>query len=268
MREFFVNLFSRDLGPEITLFSVWHIMYVVLIVGLTIGGAFLFKNKSEKTKKRVLGILAICTIAVYIADFFIMPLARGTVEKNGTIDIDKLPFHICTLLSFFIGFAQFNPKFDKVKDAIAVLAIVSSLMYITYPGSALGGVTTFSYKVVQTFVYHGLVFSWGTLSVCLGSVKFEWKKIWKPLVGLVLIAIWAAFGNAVYSSADHHYDWFFITGSTFPFIPTWAMPVVVVAAIFAMVAIIYSINHVVRIIARKIAEKRQAKPTKETAENV
>jgi len=255
MRDFFVNLFSRACGPEITLFSIWHIMYIVLICGLTIGGVFLFRNKSDKTKNIVLSVLAYIVIGVYIADFFIMPLSRGDV------DVDKLPFHICTLLSFFVGFAQFNKKFECVREPIAVLAIVSSLMYITYPGSALGGVTVFSYKVVQTFVYHGLLFSWGCLSVGLKVTTFKWKNIWKALVGLCLIAVWAAFGNCTYSSADHHYDWFFITGSTFPFIPSWLMPFVVVTAIFGMVALIYLINWGVNKIVEKIAAKKQAKLT-------
>ncbi len=258
MREFFVNLFSMERGSEITLFSGWHFMYIIAILGLTLLLGILFKKKSDRAKKILLSVLAYCVIGVYIADFFIMPLATGTLGANGGIDVDKLPFHICTLLSFFVGFAQFNPKFAKVKDAIVALAIISSLMYITYPGSALGGVTVFSYKVTQTFAYHGLLFAWGTLSLALNAVEFNWKTIWKPLVGLVIIALWASFGNAVYSSADHHYDWFFVTGSTFGMSP-YLMPLLVICATFAMVAIIYAINHVSRIVARKIAIKKQQK---------
>lgn len=77
------------------------------------------------------------------------------------MDVDKLPFHICTLVAVFIPFAQFNKKFAKIKDVISCLAIVASLIYISYPGSALGGVLPWCYKVVQTFVFHGLVFAWG-----------------------------------------------------------------------------------------------------------
>ena len=59
MREFLLKMFQFEGGPEITLFSIWHIMYIVLIVGLTIGLAFILKNKSQKAKDLTLKILAI-----------------------------------------------------------------------------------------------------------------------------------------------------------------------------------------------------------------
>ena len=128
-------MFSFAGGPEITLFSIWHIMYIVLIIGLTIGLAFILKNKSAKTKKTTLNIIAIAAISVYIADFFIMPLAG--VSYGGYLD--KLPFHICTFISVMIPFAQFKAKNtskfgNSFREVVACLAIVSSLMYCTYPG--------------------------------------------------------------------------------------------------------------------------------------
>lgn len=251
MREFLLKMFQFEGGPEITLFSIWHIMYIVLIVGLTIGMAFILKNKSEKTKKVVLSVLAIAAISVYIADFFIMPLNRANGDPTRQlIDIDKLPFHICTFISIMIPFAQFNSKAQKgtsFREVVACLAIVSSLMYITYPGSALGEIGTFSYKVVQTFAFHGLVFSWGVLSLTTGSITLKFKNIWKQLVGILIIMAWATLGNNAYAD----YNWFFLKTSIFPFIPDALMPLAVLAAVFAMCAIIYSIDLLVKKVVRK-----------------
>lgn len=252
MRDLLLKLFGTTDGVEITLFSIWHILYIVLIVGLTIGAAYLLKNKTQETKEKVLKIIAYSAIALYIADFFIQPLSRDSFD----MDVDKLPFHICTLTACFIPFAQFNKKFDKIKDVISCFAIVAPLMYITYPGSALGGVSFYSYKVVQTFIFHGLVFAWGVLSLTTGFSRLEFKKIWKELIGLVIIALWAAFGNAAYSHEGHHFDWFFITGSTFPFVPTWLMPFAVITAVFGMCAIIFSIDLLVK---KQLAKKSAVK---------
>ena len=110
MREFLLNLFGTDEGSiEITLFSIWHILYFVLIVGGTIGACFLLKNKSEETKEKVRKILAYLVIGVYLADFFIQPFMSSDYSMN----VDKLPFHICTLMGCLIPFVQFNKKFDK-----------------------------------------------------------------------------------------------------------------------------------------------------------
>ncbi len=255
MRDFLINIFREtEINLEITLFSVWHIMYLVLIVGLSIALGFILRNKSDKAKSLTLKILAYAVTTVYILDFFIMPLSR----ESGEIDLDKLPFHICTLMALLVPFAQFNSKFEKLKEPIVCLSLVASLMYITYPGSALGGVGTFSYKVVQTFVYHGLLFSWGYLNIALNATKLEFKNIWKCAVGILIIIAWAFLGTSIYSNADHHYDWFFVTGTTFPFIPTWLMPFVVLFAVFGMCAIIYSINLVVRRIITKHRNKKTA----------
>ena len=262
MREIFVKIFNNAWEvPEITLFSIWHIMYIALIVGLTIGAAFILKNKSQETKTKVLNILAIAAIASYILDFFIMPIARvkGNPELVGDIDLDKLPFHICTLIGCLIPFAQFNTKLknSKVKDVVVCLAIVASLMYITYPGSALGGVGAFCYKVVQTFLFHGLVFAWGVLSLTTKSAELKFKTIWKQAVGIAIIIVWAALGNSIYSNDAKSFDWFFITGSTFPFIPKPLMPLVVLVAVFGMCAIIYSIDLIVKKVIAKKSNKKE-----------
>lgn len=237
---------------EITLFSGWHFMYIALILGVSIGLALALRGRSEKTKQIVLSVYAILVTVVYIADFFMMPLMRD----DHSIDIDKLPFHFCTVLAIFVPFAQFNKKFSSVKDVIACFAIVSTLMYITYPGSALGGVDVFSYKVVQTFLYHGVLFTWGFLSVTTGSAVLSFKKIWKELIGLAILVVWGLIGSYTYSNLTPNlYDWFFVTGSTYPFIPAWLMPFVVLTAVFAMCAIIHLIDYVVKICLSKKTNK-------------
>ena len=254
MREFLLKMFQSEGGPEITLFSIWHIMYIVLIVGLTIGLAFILKNKSQKAKDLTLKILAVSTIAVYIADFFIMPLARS----SGDIDIDKLPFHICTFIGVMIPFAQFNSKLKEsssFKEVVSCLAIVASLMYITYPGSALGDIGTFSYKVVQTFVFHGLVFSWGLLSLTTGHSKLSFKNIWKQLIGIGIIMAWATFGN--YAYAD--YNWFFLKSSAFAFVPDKFAALSVLIGVFAMCAIIYCLDLAAKAIFKKRNVKEESK---------
>lgn len=251
MREFLLNICQFNGGPEITLFSIWHIFFLIQIVGGAIGLAFMLKNKSEKFKKIVLNILAIATIATYILDFFIMPLAR----TSGDIDLDKLPFHICTFIGVLVPFAQFNnaaKKGTSFREVVACLAIVSSLMYVTYPGSALGGVGAFSYKVMQTFLFHGFLFNWGVISLTTGTIELKFKNIWKQLVGILIVMAWATLGNFIYAD----YNWFFLKTSIFPFIPDYLMPLAVLLSVFAMCAIIYSIDLVVKKI---INRKKKAK---------
>ena len=51
MTKFLRNIFGWKVGKvSIELFSIWHFLYILLIAGAIVGGAFLLKNKSkEKT---------------------------------------------------------------------------------------------------------------------------------------------------------------------------------------------------------------------------
>ena len=248
MREVFLKIFSEgNSGLEITLFSIWHILYIVLIVGCSIGAGIHLRKKGETTTNKVLNVLAYLIPIIYVADFFLMPFARDSYD----IDIDKLPFHVCTLMGVLIPFVHFNKKLEKIKTPVTVLGLVGALMYITYPGSALGGIEPFCYKIIQTFLYHGLLLAYGYISIAADAIKLDFKKIYKELCLIVCVILWAGLGNVLYSNEDHHYDWFFVTGSTFPFVPKWLMPYTVLAAVFGMCAIIYSLNMGIRKLINK-----------------
>lgn len=79
------------------------------------------------------------------------------------------------------------------------------------------------------------------------------------MIAIICIALWASLGNAVYSNPDHHYDWFFLTGSSFPFVPEPLMPLAVVVAILGMVFIIYGIYYGFMAIKESVKAKRELK---------
>ena len=243
MREFFVNLFETREEPfDVTLYSVWHILYVVIIFAAIIGMAFYLRKKDASIKERVLNFIAYSLVVVYIGDFFIQPLFR-----EGAMNVDKLPFHICTLLCPVIAFTQFNKRFACIKEPVAFLSVISPLMYIVYPGSALGTESPFCYEIIQTFVYHGVLLAYGVLLMTTKTVMPNIKNSYKSLIGIGTTIIWAAFGNVVYSEEGwgKGFDWFFITGKTFPFIPQILMPFVVAACTYGMVIAIYVIYYLI-----------------------
>ncbi len=244
MYEFWHTLFRDYDGGnlwEIKLFNVWHILYIVLIFGLT--ALITWRGTVKKQKQTcILNVLAAVLVGSYLLDFMIQPFMTDSFKMN----IDKLPFHICIVCCPLILLVQFCKKAKWLKMPVVIFSLVASLMYITYPGTALGGITCFSYRVVQTFVYHGLLFAFGFLNLAWGVVELKWSKIWHCAVVLVCLELWAGLGNFSYNHADVHYDWLFITGSTYPFIPKPLMPVVVFAAIMLMVVIIYALYFLFR----------------------
>ena len=245
MKEFFAHLFSENNSTlEIGLFDIWHFLYLFIVFGTCALMVILFKNRSDGAKEKVLRIFAYLTIGLYVADFMIMPLS----DSYSGISTYKLPYNICTLMAVMVPFAQFNLKFKPIKTPIVVLSIASSLMWMCYPGSALGGQPPFSYIIFQTFMYHGMLFSWGFLTLALGMLELDIKRIWKEFVGILCILVWAWFGNTIY---EGNQNWFFIESSIFLFLKDEIMPFMVVISVFAVCLVIYGIYYAVKGILNK-----------------
>ena len=240
MKVFFDWLLSeKNSNLQIGLFDRWHILYLAVIFIGTVVLAVLGAKKNG-WKHKILHLMAYLTVGLYVIDFFAMPLSDS---YGYSISAYKLPFNICTIMAVLVPFVQFNPKFSGIKQPVVVLSIASSLMWMCYPGSALGGQPPFSYIIFQTFMYHGFLFCWGVLNLAYGEVKLQFKKIWKEVAGIFMILVWAAFGNAIY---DRGYNWFFIETSIFPFLTDAVMPLAVVASVFGVCLVIYSVYYALR----------------------
>ena len=257
MKEFVRMLFSQNNSDlEIGLFDVWHFLYLTVILGGSVLLALTFQSKSEKAKTRLLHLFAYLTVGLYVVDFFIMPLS----DSYSGISIYKLPFNICTIMAVLVPFVEFNPRFAKIKKSVVVLSMTAALMWMCYPGSALGGQPPFCYLIFQTFMYHGFLYAYGFLNLSLGKVSLDYKTIWQELVGVLLILVWADFGNTIYGREQ---NWFFIETSIFPFLPDSIMPLAVVFSVCGSCFVVYCIYFAVRELWQKAHASAAA--TKTTA---
>ena len=255
MKEWGYWLLSQNNSSlTIGLFDVWHFLYLFIIFGGTILLSVLYTNKSAESKEKLMRVFAYLTIGMYVADFFLMPLS----DSYNRISIDKLPFHVCTLMGVMAPFVQFNPRFASVRPAVVTLAVASSLMWMCYPGSALGGQPPFSYIILQTFMYHGVLFCWGVLNLSLGAVTLRWKGIWKEFVGVLIILVWSGIGNALYPDQN----WFFTKYSIFPFLSDAVMPPVVVFCVFGTCFLVYCGYFAIRALLQKKESKEPVTATK------
>ena len=245
MKDFFAWLFSEHTSDlQIGLFDIWHFTYLAIVFGGTLLLSLLMQKKSAAAKEKTLRIMAYFVIGFYVGDFFIMPLS----DSYSGISAYKLPFNICTIMAVMVPFVQFNPKLKGIKAPVVVLSMASSVMWMCYPGTALGGQPPFCYLIFQTFMYHGFLFCWGVLNLAYGEVVLDIRKIWKEFVGILCILVWASFGNAVY---DAGYNWFFIETSIFPFLTDEIMPVMVVSSVFAVCLVLYGAYYGIRKLCRK-----------------
>lgn len=79
---------------------------------------------------------------LYIADFFLMPFACGR------IDIEKLPFHICTAMCVACFISRHNRHLRKYSLHFALLGFLSNLVYLIYPDGVMGGPVRYNWFFV------------------------------------------------------------------------------------------------------------------------
>ena len=255
MKEWVAWLLSQNNSSlSIGLFDVWHFLYLFVILGGSVLLAVLYKDKTAEAKEKLMRLFAYLTIGMYIADFFLMPLS----DSYSGISQDKLPFHICTLMGVMAPFVQFNRRFAPIKTAVVTLAVSSSLMWMCYPGSALGGQPPFSYIIFQTFMYHGLLFCWGFLNMALGAVTLRWKECWKEFAVVMFILVWSALGNTIYDNQN----WFFTKTSIFPFLTDEVMPPVVVFCVCGTCFLVYCAYFGIRALLQKNHQKEPVTATR------
>ena len=262
MRNFFFKLFSdtpTGCGVEIESFNLWHFFYCILILGLIVFAYFALRNKSAEAKEKLLRGIALFLIISYISDYFFHDFVYASYDAEtgeytaAGLNMDKLPFHICTSMSIVATFAQFNKRLERFLEPICAVAIVGPLMYLCYPSTGVGG-EPWCYRVVQTMFFHGALIAWGILSIGFGKTSLRWKNIWKSAILLACITAWAKLGCTMLE-----YNWMFllynplgIPGIDLP----WLLPILIPLFIFTGVVAIYGINSAIIAIANKLSKNK------------
>ncbi len=244
MRELFVKLFEQShFGTGITVkpYNLPHLVYLGLIFGTIFFLYMRLRNSGPEQKKKAMGGLVNVLMLSYLSDFFVQQFVYGGMTE------EKLPFHICIVTAVLMPLVQYNKKFEKMKEPVAVLATLSSLMYLSFPAS-VGGGEPWCYQTVQVMFFHGTQLVWGILNLLLGIVEPQMRRVWRAGALLLGITFWAKLGNLIY---DRNFffleeDAFFIGLVEQGIIEKWVLmvlnPLVYFMAVLALYGVCYGIR--------------------------
>ena len=239
MYDLLTNLLKDHKGNVIfNCFGIWHIIYMIVIFGTIILITLFLKNKKQDTKIKFINNIINILFLLYILDFFLMPLAYGS------IDVEKLPFHICTITCVLCFLSRHNKFLSKYKIQFAILGLIGNLIYVIYPaGVGWYQVAPYSYRVIQTLLYHGLMSLYGILTLTYDNDKLCFKESYKELIVIIIITLWAMLGNYIYNSNLRVYNWFFVVQDPFYILPKhiakYIMPFIMVGIIYFADILVY-----------------------------
>lgn len=225
MYTYLRDILSDQKGREVfTCFGIWHFIFITVFVILAAAVCFYLKNRDTDSRKKFIDRFVCIPFGLYIADFFLMPFAYGE------IDIEKLPFHICTVTCVLCFVSRYNRLPGRFKLQFAMLGFVSNLVYLIYPAGVMWyQVAPFSYRVIQTLSFHGLMAVYGFLVLCFEIKEFRLCNFYRDICVIASITAWAVLGNLLYNTDDRIYNWFFVVQDPFyifdPDIAPFIMPV-------------------------------------------
>ena len=240
-------LADRKGGEVFTLFSGWHFFYIGLAVLTVIGTALLLRKKSPAVKRKTAEAFGDAAFGLYMLDYFL-------------IDIEKLPFHICTAMCVACFLGRHVPKLKNFRLHFTLLGMISNLVYLIYPAGVMWHqVHPVSYRVIQTLLFHGIMTVYGMLTFLFDEEKLEWKSFWRDVLVIVGMTAWAILGNLFYTGSAGKYandfNWFFVTMDPFRMmnerVAPIVMPYVNIAVFLAAEAMFYGLCHVIRSIQRR-----------------
>lgn len=253
MYDLLQNLLSDQTGGTIfRCFDIWHICFIVFFVACAVLLCLYLKKKSAEERKKTINLVISIAFGVYMADFFLMPFAYGT------INIDKLPFHICTTMCIMCFFSRHNTFLGRFRLQFAMLGFLSNLTYLIYPAGMMWlNIHPLSYRVVQTLIFHGVMMVYCLQVLVYERQGFAWKKIYKDLGVTVAMTTWAWLGNTLYSNPDGIiYNWFFVSQDPFGAFPEDAAPFIMP---FLNTALFFGVGLVVYWIIYMIAAQEKNK---------
>ena len=245
MYEILNNLLSDKKGGEIfRCFGVWHFVYIALAaVAFTL--IFLsLKSKDKDAKDKVMITLINISFGLYILDFFLMPFAYGE------IDIEKLPFHICTAMCVACFLSNHIERLKPLRVHFALLGFISNLVYLIYPAGVMWHAThPLSYRVVQTLIFHGIMSLYGLLTLVYDGKELSFKTCYRDLAVISGMTVWALVGNLLYNGEageySHFFNWFFVIRDPFYILPAniapFILPFVNIGLFFGVEMLVYLI---------------------------
>jgi hypothetical protein len=237
MYPFFHGLLSDRKGGEIfTCFGPWHIGYILLTVAAAAAVTAVLIKKDREARDRAADGIICAAFGLYVLDFFLMPLAYGE------IDIEKLPFHVCTAMCVMCFLSRRIAALSPWRTQFALLGLISNLVYLIYPAGVMWhAVHPLCYRVVQTLAFHGIMTVYG-LTVLAFDPERPALRAWPRYLAVTAgMTVWALIGNTVYNGTsggyDHFFNWFFVVEDPFgmiaPETARFVMPLLDTAVFFA-----------------------------------
>lgn len=207
----FFSTVGMDEQPIEYFFGGAHFIYLLFNIILFIVLWKLLKRQDKKTQDKIITIFLVFIIvlkyagdALFIYEFNNVTPALSSYPHTFW-DVDTFfSFQMCGVTNILLPIViWFNIK--PLKEFIYASSILGGIAVILYPVTVLyGDPFIITLPIVRsTFVHFFLLFI-PLFMINRGDHKLRGKNSWKVALGVILLALWALFGNLVIDVGDNN----------------------------------------------------------------
>lgn len=176
-----------------------HILTLINAILIILVITFLFRNKSEKTRKIVLWVLAsiILTLEILRRIFNFIDIQDTSLNN---ILYNLLPRPWCAISCWLLIFTPIVKK-KWLYNLAAFSSLACALVFFAYPGAGFNN-RYLEFENIYSIGTHTMIL---ITSICLITLKFtdfKYEGIWKEMIGFACIFVYAFIEIYILKIAD------------------------------------------------------------------
>ena len=168
-----------------------HILVLLTCIATIIAIAFLFRKKSDKTRRIVLWVIA-GLILLFEVTRRVKNIIAMSITDSITLDsmlYTLLPRPWCAIACWSIIIAAiFNKKY--LYNVASFTALLCAIIYFAYPGAGFNN-TLMEFENIYSIATHSLILIGSITLITLKFTDFRYKDFWKDLICLAVIFVYA-----------------------------------------------------------------------------
>ena len=202
-KDFWTNQNNPSLPESDYLYGTRHIITLCLAAVLCVLLTLLFFRRSQKTKRILMYVLGGIFVFFEITSRVVNLIIADSYTVESVVKI-LLPMHMCSVMVWVLIIAIFT-KSQFLTNFAVIGGLLATLAFLIKPAVGLNRVYMSFTCIYSTFT-HMLGFVTAILLITLGFAKFEFKKIWQPILCFAIMFGYGALVDfVIFKGADYMY---------------------------------------------------------------
>lgn len=207
----FFSTTGMDSQPVEYIFSGTHFIYLLLNLVSFIVLWYFMRRMKRRTQDILITIFLISMLvlkyagdALFIYEYYNVSPALSHYP-HPFWDVDTFfSFQMCGVTNILLPIViWFNLK--PLKEFVFASSILGGFAVILYPVTVLfGDPYTITLPIVRSAIIHFFLLFIPLFLINRGDYRLEAKRSWQVALGLILLALWATFGNYVIDIGDNN----------------------------------------------------------------